>query len=423
MALSITSTPLLIGGEERLAADSFPVYDPSNGEVIGHAASASRADAEDAVRAAHEAWPAWAALTRAGAGAARPRCARRARERRRRARGDPRRENGKIRMEATIDPLVLAGRFHQAAAVAASLDDERIEGPPFTTTIAHVPAGVVTIIFPFNWPLAILGASLPYALIAGNTVVVKPPPDDAALRRADVAPHRAGAPTGRAQRGHRGRRRRRPGRRRRSAREARLLHRQRGRRQAHHGDGGVEPHERHARARRQRSRDRPRRRSVRRRGDRPHRRSDVHDVRTGLHGDQAPVRSRARGSTTSSPASRAFSSRPSSAAGSTRRDDGPAPHPAAARLRRRAVRRGARRPAPRCAESGDVRVRPGGRQLRPAGARPRTATRPADRVRRAVRADAARDPLRRRGRGDRARERHLVGPLLVRLVDATRSTR
>jgi acyl-CoA reductase-like NAD-dependent aldehyde dehydrogenase len=177
MNLSATSTPLLIGGEERDAADSLPVYDPSNRELIGHAAAASAADAEDAVRAAHEAWPAWAALS--------------AGERVRLALAsleglesdaDERaellvRENGKTRMEATIDPLVLVGRFHHAAAVAAVADEEEtIEGPPFATTIAHVPVGVVTIIFPFNWPLAILGASLPYALMSGNTVVVKPPP-------------------------------------------------------------------------------------------------------------------------------------------------------------------------------------------------------------------------------------------------------
>ena len=177
MALSITSTPLLIAGEERQAADSFPVYDPANGEVIGYAAAASTADALDAVRAAHEAWPAWAALPTAErvqlclaalAGLETD--------------ADERaellvRENGKTRFEATIDPLVLVGRFHQAAALAARVDDdETLEGPPFTTTITHVPVGVVTIIFPFNWPLAILGASLPFALMAGNTVVVKPPP-------------------------------------------------------------------------------------------------------------------------------------------------------------------------------------------------------------------------------------------------------
>ncbi len=35
---------------------------------------------------------------------------------------------------------------------------------------------MVTIIYPFNWPLAILAASLPYALMAGNSVIVKSPP-------------------------------------------------------------------------------------------------------------------------------------------------------------------------------------------------------------------------------------------------------
>jgi acyl-CoA reductase-like NAD-dependent aldehyde dehydrogenase len=39
---------------------------------------------------------------------------------------------------------------------------EQIAGPPFSATIAKVPAGVVTIMYPFSWPLAILAASLPY---------------------------------------------------------------------------------------------------------------------------------------------------------------------------------------------------------------------------------------------------------------------
>jgi len=172
------STPLLIAGQERVAAQTFPVYDPAHaGTIIGHAAAGSADDALDAVASASEAWPAWAALSAAervaivlkaldGLDAD----------------ADARaeilsRENGKVRFEAAVDLMVFVGRFHQAAEFAPELDtDEHIAGPPFTTTITKLPAGVVTIIYPFNWPLAILAASLPYALMAGNTVIVKPPP-------------------------------------------------------------------------------------------------------------------------------------------------------------------------------------------------------------------------------------------------------
>jgi len=174
----MVSTPLLFAGEERGTAETFPVYDPAHtGAIIGHAAAASADDALDAVTAAHKAWPAWAALSAAervaivlkaldGLDADAE------------ARAEIlSRENGKVRFEASVDLMVFVGRFHQAAEFAPELDqDESIAGPPFNTTITKLPAGVVTIIYPFNWPLAILAASLPYALMAGNTVIVKPPP-------------------------------------------------------------------------------------------------------------------------------------------------------------------------------------------------------------------------------------------------------
>jgi acyl-CoA reductase-like NAD-dependent aldehyde dehydrogenase len=178
-AVEAISTPLLIAGEERAGgAGTFPVYDPARtGAVIGYAAAASADDALAAVAAAEAAWPAWAALSateRTGivlaalAGLE--------------ADNDERtdilsRENGKIRFEAFIDLAVFSGRFHQAAQYAPELDvDEHIAGPPFSTTITKLSQGVVTIIYPFNWPLAILAASLPAALMSGNTVIVKPPP-------------------------------------------------------------------------------------------------------------------------------------------------------------------------------------------------------------------------------------------------------
>ena len=173
------STPLLIAGEERPgSAGSFPVYDPAQtGAIIGFAAAASADDALAAVAAAEAAWPAWAAMSATervaivlkaleGLGSDND------------ARTDIlSRENGKIRFEAFIDLAVFSGRFHQAAEFAPELDvDEHIAGPPFNTTVTKLSRGVVTIIYPFNWPLAILAASLPAALMSGNTVIVKPPP-------------------------------------------------------------------------------------------------------------------------------------------------------------------------------------------------------------------------------------------------------
>ncbi|HEV7935228.1 MAG TPA: aldehyde dehydrogenase family protein, partial [Actinomadura sp.] len=87
------------------------------------------------------------------------------------------RENGKIRMESFIDSIVFEHRFNLAIGLTDELDHvSRLAGPPYRTEVSYLPLGVVTIIVPFNWPLAILAASLPQALLAGNTVVVKPPP-------------------------------------------------------------------------------------------------------------------------------------------------------------------------------------------------------------------------------------------------------
>src|SRR3984885_1104823 len=178
-AVEPVHTPLLIAGEERPGgAGTFPVYDPAQtGTIIGYAAAASADDALAAVAAAEAAWPAWAALSateRVGIVLK----ALSTLEEDVDARTDVlSRENGKIRFEAFIDLAVFSGRFHQAAVYAPELDlDEKIEGPPFNTTITKLSRGVVTIIYPFNWPLAILAASLPAALMSGNTVIVKPPP-------------------------------------------------------------------------------------------------------------------------------------------------------------------------------------------------------------------------------------------------------
>lgn len=174
-------TGLFIGGQERQTAETISVADPAKpGVVVGEAAAASAADVADAVAAAKAAYPAWSALS----------TAERARQMAEAIVGiaDDRdtdaailsQENGKIRMEAWVDALVFEIRWNLALMIADDVDAGKtlpvVPGIPVTTEVSYQSLGVVTIIVPFNWPIAILAASLPHALLAGNTVIVKPPP-------------------------------------------------------------------------------------------------------------------------------------------------------------------------------------------------------------------------------------------------------
>jgi acyl-CoA reductase-like NAD-dependent aldehyde dehydrogenase len=171
-------TGLFIDGKTVDTDDWTAVHDPAAPDrIVGHAAAATPDQARAAVAAADTAFSSWAAMPA-----------------RRRAEIISQaltllddsaaeraalmtRENGKIAFESQVEMGVFVARTRAAVELVDSLDQvRRLDGPPLTSHIHRLPMGVVTIIVPFNWPIAILGASLPYALLAGNTVVVKPPP-------------------------------------------------------------------------------------------------------------------------------------------------------------------------------------------------------------------------------------------------------
>ena len=174
-------TGLYIGGEERHTDATLDVADPGKpGVIVGRAAAASAQDVADAVAAAKAAYPAWSALSAAERaqqmGAAIKGIAE--------ARDDDAailsQENGKIRFESWIDSLVFEIRWGLALSLADQVETGKVlsvaPGIPVETTVSYQSLGVVTLIVPFNWPIAILGAALPHALLAGNTAIVKPPP-------------------------------------------------------------------------------------------------------------------------------------------------------------------------------------------------------------------------------------------------------
>jgi NAD-dependent aldehyde dehydrogenases len=175
------TTHLYIGGKERKTAEKMAIADPAKpGVVVGYAASATPQDASDAVAAAKAAYPAWSALTPQQRAEKMLAALNGIAENRDADAAILSQENGKIFQEAWVDSLVLELRWKLALALADEVNASKELPPvpgaiPVRTTVSYQPLGVVTIIVPFNWPVAILGASLPHALLAGNTVVVKPP--------------------------------------------------------------------------------------------------------------------------------------------------------------------------------------------------------------------------------------------------------
>lgn len=173
-------THLHIGGRARAAANGgvYEIYNPARpSELVGRAAAATNADVDAAVRAAHAAFPAWSALTYAKRAQKLRDVAtaltRDVEDMERRARLFTR-EHGKILFETRLEISRLGERFVQVANYADRLaSDEILRSAPNDTIITRQPRGVAALLVPWNWPLAILGAKLPQALMAGNTVVVK----------------------------------------------------------------------------------------------------------------------------------------------------------------------------------------------------------------------------------------------------------
>lgn len=178
---STVRTELYIDGEERqpTGKEYYELHNPARPqEVVGEAAAATPDDIDAACNAAHAAFPAWAALSYAE----RADYLRKIADHLTADEADLNfrirlftREHGKILKESTIEMTRLGDRFLHCAAMADRLAaEDKLKGPPFDTIVTRQPRGVAALIVPWNWPLSILGAKLPQALVAGNTCVVKP---------------------------------------------------------------------------------------------------------------------------------------------------------------------------------------------------------------------------------------------------------
>ncbi|MFI6483848.1 aldehyde dehydrogenase family protein [Nonomuraea sp. NPDC050663] len=164
-----------VGGEFLPEGSTFPAYDPVSGQRIREVHEADPTIVDRAVAAARRAAPAWAALP----------VAERAGWMRKLADGIERRfddlvaveiaDTGKpVEQTRSLDIPRGAANFRAFAEIAAQRPEEAFHLDGVLSYTVRRPLGVVAVIVPWNLPFLLMTWKLAPALVAGNTVVVKP---------------------------------------------------------------------------------------------------------------------------------------------------------------------------------------------------------------------------------------------------------
>jgi RHH-type proline utilization regulon transcriptional repressor/proline dehydrogenase/delta 1-pyrroline-5-carboxylate dehydrogenase len=175
--------PLVIDGKDvRTAAEGdgrLPIVsvNPSRPvEIVGRVASATTAEAERAVQAASAAWPAWRDTSPAARAAVLRRAAAAMRERRDELSALEVFEEGKNWREADADVTESIDYLEYYAREMVRLGEVRrlMPLPGEVNEYFYQARGVGVVIPPWNFPLAIPTGMTSAALVAGNTVVLKP---------------------------------------------------------------------------------------------------------------------------------------------------------------------------------------------------------------------------------------------------------
>ncbi|MCP5109476.1 MAG: L-glutamate gamma-semialdehyde dehydrogenase [bacterium] len=171
---------LLIDGVRQKGAKQFPSINPSKpSEVVGVLQGASREQATRAVEAAHEYFPTWKATPASERAGMLLKLAAIIRERKLEFDAWQVYEAGKTWIEADADVSEAIDFCDYYARMALRFDspDPVPQFPGERDELRYIPLGVGVVIPPWNFPLAILLGTATAALVAGNTIVLKPSSD------------------------------------------------------------------------------------------------------------------------------------------------------------------------------------------------------------------------------------------------------
>ncbi len=188
------SVPVLVGGDARTGAELVSTDPGAPDRVVANAARATAADVDAAVAEAQRGRATWGATAAAERAAALIAAAAWLRERRVRIAALQVRECAKPWPEADADVCEAIDFLEYYARLALELDRGRplLQVPGERNELSYVPRGVVAVISPWNFPLAIPCGMTSAALAAGNAVVLKPAEQSPALAHQLVQALRAG---------------------------------------------------------------------------------------------------------------------------------------------------------------------------------------------------------------------------------------
>jgi acyl-CoA reductase-like NAD-dependent aldehyde dehydrogenase len=178
----VPEIPMLINGEWRLAEKSYDVIDPYRREVVAKAPTSSGADLDAALTAATAAKGKAAAMPGYERAALLRRVSQLLVQRADAIAEIMARETGKAIKDARGEVLRSQDTINLSAEEAVRIQGEHIPldgsqmGAGKIAMMLRFPVGVVAGITPFNAPFNLACHKIAPALAAGNTIVLKPPP-------------------------------------------------------------------------------------------------------------------------------------------------------------------------------------------------------------------------------------------------------
>ncbi len=187
-----------VGGERVAGGETLTTRNPATGEAIATVETADAGVVDDAVAAARDAFPDWRDTDPDERGRIVYRIGHLVREHREALAALESRDQGKPRSQAHSDMGGAARYFEYYAGAADKLEGRSV--PVGTRGVDYTirePYGVSAQVTPWNFPGNLFARGVAPALVAGNTVVVKPAPQTplSSLRLAELCTE-AGVPDG-----------------------------------------------------------------------------------------------------------------------------------------------------------------------------------------------------------------------------------